>query len=348
MQSQDSLIMPGIKYAQAVALSFFHPKQGPIIGFLFPKEVPTITGDIQSKVSEIMDRTYEEGFYSHSFGTFTCIDYFFQIRSEWARGNIEMVVISTIFDEKLAPDMEYSLRFLSLEFAKELKEVPALFKGFYLADEKAHPVQDRTHIRKMDAFISQFVEKFYNATNEKISEKIFEIQMRSLSLFTEDDASPIRWSIGEEGVKILLAILRGATARKQIISRDISPETIRKHLPIILSLDLATEGRDIVLTNRGLKFLGLVGPDFDAQYKKFETHSFELIVTNELTKVLTAVLDGADTSEDIAVSDGLPLEVVKKWVATAFSYDFLSGKPSLALTTRGIRFLDFAKQNKFI
>ncbi len=72
MQSQDSLIMPGIKYAQAVALSYFHPKQGPVIGFLFPRDA--ITSDVQLRISEIMDKTYDEGFYSHSFGIYTVLD----------------------------------------------------------------------------------------------------------------------------------------------------------------------------------------------------------------------------------------------------------------------------------
>ncbi len=236
-------------------------------------------------------------------------------------------MFSTIFDEKLAPDLEYSLRFLSLEFAKELKEVPDIFKGFYIQDEKARPVQERTNIRKMDALIWQIVEKLYTATNERISEKIFERQLRSLSLFSEDDVSPIRCSIGEDGVRILIAILRGARTRKQISTQEHIPQEImRKEFSLILGLDLATEGLEIVLTNRGLKFLGLIGPDFDEQYKKYETNSFELIFNKELLTILAAVAVGAKTAEKISVYVGLSSEDVKKRLPIALSYDLIMGK----------------------
>ena len=342
MQPNDFLIMPGIESARAVALSYFHPKQGPLIGFLFPRNA--ITSDVQSRVSDIMDRTYEEGFYSHSFGEFTCLDYFFQIPSEWARGNKEILVISTIFDEKPAPDLEYSLRFLSIEFANELKKVPEIFKGLYLTNEKAHSPQERTSIRKMDNLISQFLERFFARTTEKISEKIFQMQMSSLSIFTEDDASPLRWSIGEDGVSIFIATLRGAKTREELISQNhFSPEIVDKKLPLLLSLDLVTEGLEIALTNRGLKLLGMVGPDFDLQYKMFENHIFEQIASKELISILTAVEEGGKTQNIIAESQALSPNEVNKRVAMAFSYDLLSGKKSFHLTPRGKRFLAFCR-----
>ncbi len=340
----DGIILPGMKSATAVGLSFFHPKEGPKIVYLFPEKA--ISGDIQLRVAEIMDKTYEEGFYTHSFSNYLTIDFFFQIYSMWARGSKEMVMVSTIFDEKITPDLEYALRPLSMEFAQNLKEVDDVYKGFYFQDEKHYP-QERQAIRKMDAFLLRRVETLYVDTNARISEKIFEKQLQSLAIFSEDDGSPIRWLIGEDGIKILLSILRGARTRKQIASQaHISLETIAKAMPSILSIDLATEGIEIVLTNRGLKFLGLIGGDFDKQYFAFEQHIFRSVYNRELTQLLSAVMNGAQTVEEIAVSCAISPEVTRKRLLTALNVYLLQQDPNISLTPRGNRYLQFTKSNE--
>ncbi len=335
------VILPGMKSATAVGLSFFHPKEGPKVVYLFPQQA--ISGDIQLRVAEIMDKTYEEGFYTHSFGNYLTMDFFFQIPSKWARGSKEMVMVSTIFDEKVTPDLEYALRPLSMAFAQNLKEVSEIYKGFYLLDEKHYPY-DRQAIRKMDALLLRKIEALFLDTNARISEKIFEKQLQSLAIFSEDDASPIRWLIGEEGIKILLTILRGARTRREIAKQaHTSLETIAKVMPSILSIDLATEGIEIVLTNRGLKFLGLIGQDFDKQYYAFEQHIFTSVYNVELTQLLSAVQKGAQKVEEISVSCAISPEVTRKRLLTALNVYLLQQDPNISLTPRGTRYLQFAK-----
>ncbi len=341
MPIPDGIILPGMKFAKAVGLSFFHPKEGPKIVYLFPQQA--ISGDIQLRIAEIMDKTYEEGFYTHSFGNYVSLDFFFQIYSKWARGSREMIMVSTIFDEKITPDLEYALRHLSIEFAQGLKEVEDIYMGFYLLDER-HYSQDRQTIRAMDALLLRRIEILYNETNERISEKVFEKQLQSLAIFSEDDASPIRWLIGEEGIKILLTILRGARTRKQIaIQAHISMDVIARAIPSILSLDLATEGVEIVLTNRGLKFLGLIGGEFDKQYYVFEQHIFKSVYNAELTQLLSVVERGAPTLQEISLSCGISQDAARKRILTALNVFLLQQDPRISLTPRGARYLQFAK-----
>jgi hypothetical protein len=291
-----------------------------------------------------MDNTFGEGFYTHSFGNFYLVDYFFQIPSDWARGAKEMVMITTIFEDKILPEHEYAIHPLFVDFAILIKKTEEVFKGFYLQDEKYYPMEDRPMIRKMDAFLLEKLEEFFHLTNEKISEKLFERQLGSLVLFTEDDAGPIRWVIGENGVNILLAILRGARTRQEIANQEhISPDEIAHHMPAILSLDLATEGLELVLTNRGLKFLGLVGKDFEQKYALFEQNSFNLIYSIELVKILLAVAQGADTPEVVAELSGISLENLRRRLPTAFNFDLIPSGAQFELSERGKKFLLFAQ-----
>ncbi len=341
----DGIILPGMKFAVAVGLSFFHPKEGPKVVFLFPQQA--ISGEIQARIAEIMDKTYEEGFYTHSFYNYVSIDFFFQLPSAWARGSKEMIMASTIFDEKITPDLEYALRPLSMEFAQNLKEVSEIYKGFYLQEERHYTPLDRQKIREMDALLLRKIEGLYSDTNARITEKVFEKQLQSLAIFSEDDASPIRWLIGEDGIKILLTILRGARTRKQIASQaHISMQTVAKAMPSILSIDLATEGIEIVLTNRGLKFLGLIGGDFDKQYYVFEQHIFKSVYNNELTQLLSAIMDGAKTLTEITESCAVSPEVARKRLGTALNVFLLKQDPNISLTPRGMRYLQFAKSNE--
>jgi len=342
MQAQKDLIMPGMKFPRAVALSYFHPKEGPIVVFFYPRE--TMTDDLLRRVSEIMDNAFGEGFYTHSFGNFFLVDYYFQIPSDWARGGKEMVMMTTIFDEKIPPDLDYAIHPLSVDFSLILKKTEEVFKGFYLQDEKYYPPEERAIIRKMDAFLLEKTEEFFHQTNEKIAEKVFEKQLGSLVLFTEDDAGPIRWVIGEVGVKILLAILRGARTRHEIANQTHLPlEEIAQHMPGILSLDLATEGLEIVLTNRGLKFLGLVGTEYDQKYDLFERNSFQLIFNIELVKILIAVGKGAKTAEDVAELSGISVVVVMRRLPTALNFDLITRGSRFDLADRGKRFLNYAQ-----
>ena len=74
-----------------------------------------------------------------------------------------MIILSTIFDEKVAPDIDYALCFLSLEFAESLKNVGDAFKGFHSRDELNYPQEERAIIHKMEGYILQNVELLFNA-----------------------------------------------------------------------------------------------------------------------------------------------------------------------------------------
>ena len=66
---------------QTIALSFFHRKIGPIVIFAYPEN--NLNEIAKLRIADIMDQAFEEGFFTHSFGEPTSMNYYFEIFSSW-------------------------------------------------------------------------------------------------------------------------------------------------------------------------------------------------------------------------------------------------------------------------
>lgn len=87
-----------------VALSYFHRKIGPVVFFSYPKN--TLDKELSVKIANIMDQQYSEGFFTHSFENLKSMNYYFEIHSDWARGNTEMLMVSIILDQQISTEIE--------------------------------------------------------------------------------------------------------------------------------------------------------------------------------------------------------------------------------------------------
>ncbi len=67
-----------------------------------------------------MDKTFEESFFTHKVGDLTSMNYYFEVNSEWARGNKEMLMISFILDVIPNPSVEALIVDLTKTFANKL------------------------------------------------------------------------------------------------------------------------------------------------------------------------------------------------------------------------------------
>ena len=82
-----------------VAISYFHRKIGPLVFYSYPKN--SLDKDLSAKIANIMDQQFNEGFFPHSFENLKSMNYYFEISSDWARRNKEMLMLSIIINQQI-------------------------------------------------------------------------------------------------------------------------------------------------------------------------------------------------------------------------------------------------------
>ena len=130
----------------AVAISYFHRKIGPMVYFSYPQTV--LSKEEKTHLADIMDQSYEEGFFTHKFGDLASINYYFEIFSEWARGNKEMLMISFVMDSTPSPSVEELIQNYCIGFIEKLRKNKEIFKAFYEIEDKQINQEDQQIIKK--------------------------------------------------------------------------------------------------------------------------------------------------------------------------------------------------------
>ncbi|MFX1237811.1 MAG: hypothetical protein ACFE8P_08840 [Promethearchaeota archaeon] len=115
-----------------VALSYFHRKIGPINIYTYPEM--GLAQNLSLRIANIMDQTFNEGFFTHSFKNTYSMNYYFEITSEWARGSRDMLMVSVIFDQQTTIEIEQKVSRLLSEFAVNLQSNEEIYAGFYIND----------------------------------------------------------------------------------------------------------------------------------------------------------------------------------------------------------------------
>jgi len=151
-----------------VTLSYFHRKIGPLIFYSYPKD--TLEKELEVKIANIMDQQFNEGFFTHSFENLKSLNYYFEIHSDWARGNKEMLMFSVILDQQIAPSIEEIIANLCTEFSESLQSNEEIFTGFYI-NEKDYHEEDVEKITKNNSLIKAWVKNLYWAIMEETREK---------------------------------------------------------------------------------------------------------------------------------------------------------------------------------
>ncbi len=162
---------------QTIALSFFHRKIGPIVVYNYPDTFDEVS---KLRIADIMDQAYEEGFFTHSFGDLTSMNYYFEIFSSWARGNKEMVMVSIVLNSEVTSHLEHILLSWTIDFATKLKNNKEIYKGFYLNDEENFAEEERVKIREANKQLTLWVKELYWATIDETREKSPEEKIAAL------------------------------------------------------------------------------------------------------------------------------------------------------------------------
>lgn len=139
-----------------VILSYFHPQYGPKILLKAPE---SLNENDFYYLPALMD-IYNEGFFIHTFGNYKSANYIFNIFNKEARGSIETLLISIIFD--INSNINHNLSKELLEgFEKELQDIEDVCKAFYVEKKKYEDAAEKYNIVK-ELFFT-----FYNSILEK-------------------------------------------------------------------------------------------------------------------------------------------------------------------------------------
>ncbi len=127
-----------------------------------------------------MDQTVSEGFFTLSFEDKLSMNFYFEIHSDWARGNNEMVMVSLIFDHQISAEMEQNLMNLCAEFCSKLQSNEEIYTAFYISDINNMDEDDKSLIIKNNEVVKGLVKELYWATIEETREKSEEEKIATL------------------------------------------------------------------------------------------------------------------------------------------------------------------------
>ena len=161
-----------------VALSYFHRKIGPIVFYAFPKQ--ELDDQLSARIANIMDQTVSEGFFTLTFEDKLSMNFYFEIHSDWARGNNEMVMVSLIFDHQISAEVEQNLMNLCAEFCSKLQSNEEVYTAFYISDINNMEEEDKNLIIKNNEVVKGLVKELYWATIEETREKSEEEKIATL------------------------------------------------------------------------------------------------------------------------------------------------------------------------
>ncbi|MEJ2249912.1 MAG: hypothetical protein P8Y70_13530 [Candidatus Lokiarchaeota archaeon] len=160
------------------ALSYFHRKIGPMIFYSYPENL--LNERLSSRIANIMDQQFNEGFFTHSFEEIKTLNYYFEIQSDWARGNNDMLMISIIFDQQPSPKLEDLILDLFKDFSEKLKSNEEIFTAFHINDLNSFDKDDKELIEKNYEMIKFWVKELYWQTAELTREKTEEEKIAAL------------------------------------------------------------------------------------------------------------------------------------------------------------------------
>jgi hypothetical protein len=161
-------------------LSYFDRKIGPTVYIEYPDKVGE---EEKITLNQIFDQTTSEGWFWHSLNTkefATSLNYYFEIKSDWARGLKEMLMCSLLFKEKLSSEKEIEVLSWITDFVMKMHGRPDLYKAFYptakLASmsESAPSNESESEPNQSYVIVLKWLKELYWSTREEIRVKAME------------------------------------------------------------------------------------------------------------------------------------------------------------------------------
>jgi hypothetical protein len=136
--------------------------------------------ELSSRIANIMDQQFTEGFFTHSFKETITMNYYFEIQSDWARGNRDMLMVSIIFNQQTKPEIEEKIKDLCVNFSQRLKSNEEIYMAFHISDINNFEEAEQELIVKNNELVKIWVKELYWATVEVTREKTEEERLANL------------------------------------------------------------------------------------------------------------------------------------------------------------------------
>lgn len=127
-----------------------------------------------------MDQPLSESFFIHAFENFTSLNYYFEIHSDIARGNNEMIMASVIFEQQTTPEIEQNVSSLLKEFSKTLQADKKIYTAFHRDDIDNYDDEMKGNILNNYSLVKLWVKELYWAVVESSREKTEEEKIAGL------------------------------------------------------------------------------------------------------------------------------------------------------------------------
>jgi hypothetical protein len=147
-----------ISLKSGVILSYFRRKIGPIAFYVYPEDV--FTEKEKEIASDIMKTASEGKFFTYQTDYFSSINYYFEIKSSWARGNKEMLLLTIVLNTQINEVIEYKMEKFCQEFEKKVIETENIFKGIYLDEIERLEEKERLEIKNKAEIIRSHIKEF--------------------------------------------------------------------------------------------------------------------------------------------------------------------------------------------
>ena len=151
---------------------------GPLVLYSYPENM--LSEQFSTRIANIMDQTVIEGFFTHYFEKYKSYNYYFEIHSDWARGNKEMLMVSILFEQQINSEIEQNANILCTEFLEKLLSNEEIFTAFYINDINKFEESDKDIIYKNNSLIKLWVKELYWAVLEDTLEKSEEEKIAAL------------------------------------------------------------------------------------------------------------------------------------------------------------------------
>ena len=169
--SYTLILIPEAKIAtkNIVSLSFFKRRSGPQMFYSFPENI--LNTIEQESIVEMMLQSFKERFFINQSSIVSSLNYYFEIHSDWARGNKEMLMISVMLDRKINQVIEEIIQSLCLDFESHLFSNKEIFKAFYINEMDSFTDEEQDDIKRINEDLKGNIKKFYNKINVLLKQK---------------------------------------------------------------------------------------------------------------------------------------------------------------------------------
>jgi len=159
------ILIPEAKIATitTAALTFFKRRSGPHMFYSFPED--TLNNVEKESIVEILVQSFKEKFFTYQSSTISSLNYYFELHSDWARGNKEMLMISVILDRKINQAIEEIIQSLCIDFESQLSATQDIFKALYINDLNSFSDEEHADIKRINQDLKDSLKEFYKKIN---------------------------------------------------------------------------------------------------------------------------------------------------------------------------------------